>query len=369
MTTTLTEKTTPTTGTAPTAVPQADLDAFSGRMLAVLNGGSLALMISIGHRTGLFDALARVGPTSSQGLAAAAGLNERYVREWLGAMTTGAIVEHDPRAGTFALPAAAAALLARGGPINLAVVQQFIGVLGAAEDAVVESFRRGGGVPYQGFTRFHEVMAEQSAQLVVARLEQAVLPLVPGLAARLEAGIDVLDVGCGFGRALRWLARRFPASRFTGYDLCPEAVAAARAEAAPEGLSNLRYEVRDVTDLGETGARDLVTAFDAIHDQAHPDRVLAGVRRTLRPQGVFLMQEIRAESCLAHNLDHPSGPFMYTVSAMHCMTVSLAQGGQGLGTAWGRQQARAHLDAAGFGQVEVHSPEDDPFNDWYVARP
>lgn len=359
------------THTRPTAreATPAELEALTGRMLAQLNGGALALMTSIGHRTGLFDALARVGPTTSAGLAEAAGLHERYVREWLGAMVTGGLVSHDPDREAFALPAASAALLTRASATNLAVVQQFIGVLGAVEDAVVERFQRGGGVPYEGFGRFHEVMAELSHDTVVARLEEAVLPLVPGLAARLERGIDVLDVGCGRGQALLRLARRFPASRFTGHDLCPDVIAFARAEAARARLGNLRFEVRDATDLGEQATRDLVTAFDAIHDQAHPDRVLAGIRRALRPDGLLLMQEIRAESRIADNLDHPAAPYLYTVSTMHCMTVSLSQGGQGLGTAWGRQQVRAHLEAAGFGRVEVHALEHDIFNDWYVARP
>lgn len=356
------------TTTIPQAADPAALEALTGRLISALNGGGLALMTSIGHRTGLFDALARVGPTTSAGLAGAARLHERYVREWLGAVTTGGLVAHDPAQGTFWLTPTAAALLTRASPSNMAVIMQFLGVLGAAEDAVVQRFREGGGVPYEGFARFHEVMAEDSAQNVVAHLEDAILPLVPGLVARLEVGLDVLDVGCGRGRALVTLARRFPASRFTGYDLCADTVEFARDEAARARLGNLRFEVRDVTDLGEQGTRDLVTAFDAIHDQAHPDRVLGGIHRALRPGGVFLMQEIRAESGVAANLAHPFGTWLYTVSTMHCMTVSLSQGGQGLGTVWGRDTIRAHLRAAGFERVDVHALEHDVVNDWYVAR-
>lgn len=362
MTTAHEQDTTTTAEAEPTA-----LEAFAGRMLQILNGGALALMTSVGHRTGLFDALAGVGPTTSAGLAEAAGLHERYVREWLGAVVTGRLVAHDADAGTFWLAPEAAALLTRASATNMAVIQQFIGVLGAAEDAVVERFRRGGGVPYEGFARFHEVMAEQSHQTVVARLEGDVLPLVPGLTERLERGIDVLDVGCGRGQALLRLAQRFPRSRFAGYDLCTDTIEVARERAASAGVSNLRFEVRDATDLGEAASRDLVTPFDSIHDQAHPDRVLAGIRRALRPGGTYLMQEIRAESRLADNLTHPVAPFVYTVSTLHCMTVSLAQGGQGLGTAWGRDQVRAHLRAAGFDRVDLHELEGDLVSDWYVA--
>lgn len=367
MTTTLNGTLNETTTTTAATPDPAALEAFAGRMLQVLNGGALALMTSIGHRTGLFDALARVGPTTSEGLAGAAGLHERYVREWLGAVVTGGLVAHDGDAGTFWLAPEAAALLTRASPSNMAVIQQFIAVLGGVEDAVVERFKAGGGVPYEGFDRFHEVMAEESRQTVVAHLEGAILPLAPGLIERLERGADVLDVGCGRGQALLHLARRFPASRFAGYDLCADAIEAARDDLARARLTNLRFEVRDATDLGEVASRDLVTSFDAVHDQAHPDRVLRGIRQALRPGGTYLMQEIRAESRLADNLANPAGPFIYTVSTMHCMTVSLAQGGQGLGTAWGREQARAHLRAAGFERVDVHELEHDPTNDYYVA--
>ena len=206
-------------------------------MLGVLNDASVALMTTIGHRTGLFDAMAGLPPSTSAEIAAAANLDERYVREWLGAMVAGRIVEHDPPSGTYSLPQEHAALLTRAAsPDNLAVTAQFIPLLGSVEDEIVESFREGGGVPYSAYPRFHEVMAEESAQTVVAALTGSILPLVPGLTERLEAGIDVLDVGSGSGRALNLMASAFPNSRFVGYDLSEEAVARASAEAAEHGL-------------------------------------------------------------------------------------------------------------------------------------
>jgi SAM-dependent methyltransferase len=247
---------------------------FSERVLGILNGGALALMISIGHRAGLFDVMERLEFATSAQIAVEAGLHERYVREWLGAMATGAIVDYDPARDAYRLPAEHAAVLARSaGRSNLAITTQWISLLGSVEDSVLDCFQHGGGVPYSAFERFQQVMAEESDQTVVAALHDAILPLVPDRVAKLRAGADVLDVGCGSGRALNELAASFPASRFAGYDLSPAAIQSARVEARERGLGNVVFEVRDVADLRAEAAYDLVTAFDAIHDQArHPPR-------------------------------------------------------------------------------------------------
>lgn len=350
-------------------IEQSKAEAFAEKMLSVINGAGVALMSSIGHRTGLFDVMAKLPPSTPAEVAEAAGLNERYVREWLGAMTTGGVVEHDPAGNTYSLPPEHAAFLTRAAvPNNLAVTAQFVAVLGAVEDRIVECFRWGGGVPYSAFKRFHETMAEESEQTVVAGLSDSILPLAPGLSDALRDGIEVLDVGCGSGRALNTLAADFPASRFTGYDLSEEAVSAARREAERRGLKNVRFEVRDVTRLGESGRYDLVTAFDAIHDQVRPALVLSGISQALRSGGTFLMQDIRGSRHVEKNLDHPVAPFLYTISAMHCMTVSLAAGGDGLGTMWGEETAVEMLSEAGFTDIEVKQLPHDFMNNFYISR-
>lgn len=348
---------------------QARADAFVEKLLGVLNNGALSLMTGIGHRTGLFDKMAEMRPASSQEIAEKAGLNERYVREWLGAMVTGKIVEHDPQAGTYALPPEHAAHLTRAAsPDNIAVTTQWIAVLAGVEDALVECFRRGGGVPYDRYHRFHEVMAQESEQTVVAGLLEHTLPLVEGLPERLKSGIEVLDVGCGSGRALNLMAQTFPASRFTGYDLCEEAVVAARSDAERRGLKNARFETRDVTQIGENERFDLITAFDTIHDQVNPAAVLREIHRALRPGGTFLMQDIAASSHLHKNMDHPLGPFLYSISTMHCMSVSLANGGAGLGAVWGEELALKMLAEAGFDNVSVERLPHDVINNYYLSR-
>ncbi len=341
---------------------------FDERMLNILNSAGLALMISVGHRTGLFDAMADMPPATSEEIAERSGLSERYIREWLGAMVTGGVVDHDPEIGTFMLPAEHAAFLTRRSvPNNLASVTQWISVLGAVEDEVVEAFKHGRGVPYSAYRRFHAVMLEESNQTTVAGLRDHIIPLVPGLDKKLAEGIDVLDIGCGSGMAIICLAEMFPASRFVGYDLGEDAIAAARAEAAHRGVRNVRFKVQDVAEMRDADRFDLVTAYDAIHDQARPDLVLANIHRALRPGGLFLMQDIAACTHMHGNIGHPMGPFVYTISCMHCMSVSLARGGMGLGAAWGREKALEMLDDAGFAEVTVEKLDHDLLNYYYLA--
>jgi 2-polyprenyl-3-methyl-5-hydroxy-6-metoxy-1,4-benzoquinol methylase len=345
-------------------------EAFAGRVLEALNDGALCLMISIGHRTGLFDTLGRLPPSASAEIAAAAGLDERYVREWLGAMVTSEVLEYDPTARHYSLPREHAAALTRaGGADNMAVFAQYIGELGGVEGDIIECFRHGGGLPYSRFRRFHEVMAEDSGQSVLPALESHILPLVPGLAERLARGIRVLDVGCGRGRAVAHLASLYPRSHFVGIDLSEEAIEFAREQAA--GLSNVRYVARDLSDFdvtAEPGAYDFVTTFDAVHDQARPLNVLRGIYRTLADGGVYLMQDISGTSHLHRDVEHPLGTLLYTVSCMHCMTVSLAQGGEGLGAMWGEEKTREYLGRAGFRSIETKRLAHDVQNNWYVVR-
>lgn len=347
-------------------------DAFAGRLLSALNDGALCLMIAVGHRVGLFDAMRELPPATSDEIARHAGLNERYVREWLGAMVTGRVIEIDPEVNRFWLPQEHVAFLTRAaGADNIAVFSQYISLLGSVEDEIVACFKRGGGVPYSKFPRFHAVMAEDSGQSVLSSLETHIVPLVPGLADRLAAGIQMLDVGCGRGRIMNRLAELYPKSRFTGIDLSSEAILTAWEAAAEKKLRNVEFMVTDLSNFDEKAeaeAFDFVTTFDAIHDQAKPLNVLKGIHRTLRNDGVYLMQDIKGSSQVYKNIDHPLGTFLYTVSCMHCMTVSLAQGGEGLGAMWGEEKTREYLTRAGFRSIAKHELAHDIQNNWYVVR-
>lgn len=351
---------------------QPTTDDFEARLVQALNHGGLLLLTSLGYRTGLLEAMAGQPPITSQALAERTGLQERYVREWLGGMVAAEVVETDSATASYWLPDERAALLTDRGEANLAVYAQFMPLLGSVEDDVLRCFREGGGVPYSRYPRFQEVMASDSGQTVLPALFDGILPLAPGLIERLESGIRVLDCACGRGRALLAMAERFPASHFTGYDLSEEAIGWARAQAERAGLTNLNFEVRDLSDFDTTatpGAFELVTTFDGIHDQGQPRRLLKGIHRSLTSDGIYLVQDIHASS--HHHLDreHPLGAMLYALSISHCMTVSLAQGGEGLGTMWGRERALAYLEEAGFRDIQVHQLEHDIQNDYFVCRP
>jgi SAM-dependent methyltransferase len=349
-------------------------DRFAEWVADSFNRAGFCLLASIGHRVGLFDVMRELPPSTAAEIAARSQLHERYVREWLAGMSTAKVVEIDARNGQhrFSLPPGHAALLTRAaGSANLAALAQYIPVLGAVEDDIVECFRAGGGVPYEKFPRFHAVMAEESAMSVLSQLESHIVPLVPGLWDSLNRGIRVLDLGCGSGRVGNRLAQLFPRSRFEGRDLSAEAIARANAEAQTLRLANIQFVVEDLRDFHRTAtprAFDLVTTFDAVHDQAKPLHLLRGIRRTLTTDGYYLMQDIRASSDVRQNLDHPLGTLLYTISCLHCMTVSLAQGGEGLGAMWGEEKTCEYLQAAGFSSIEIHHLEHDIQNNWYVVR-
>ena len=356
-------------GAKKTVLDEEKSEQFAERLMTVLNHGALNMMISIGHRTGIFDTMSGLSPATSDEIARRAGLNERYVREWLGAMTTGGIVEHDHDNNTYYLPLEHSAWLTReSSPNNIAVTAQWMSVLGGVETKIVDCFRNGGGVPYEAYERFHEVMSEESNQTVIAPLIDELLPLVPGLKEKLEEGIEVLDVGCGSGFAMVQMAREFPRSRFTGYDMSPEAIEKGIEMAGSMGLNNVTLKVKDVAGFSDDKRFDLITTFDAVHDQADPARVLSNIERALKDDGVYFMQDIAGSSHVHHNHDHPIAPFLYTISCMHCMTVSLAQEGQGLGAMWGKELATEMLKEAGFTKVEIKELPHDPINYYYIVE-
>ena len=343
------------------------LQEFARKLFGFYTSGILTLMVDLGHKTGLFEAAAK-GAGTSEEIAARAGLNERYVREWLGAMATGGVFEYDAATRRFTLPAEHAACLTGASSRNLAAGSQTVPMLAKRLPRVVESFRNGGGVSYAEYRPdFTEAQDASWRLLYDGLLIKGFLPAAKGLPERLQAGIRVADLGCGTGHAVNLMAREYPASTFTGYDFGEDAIARARAEAQAMGLANARFEALDVTRLPAGPAFDLITSFDAIHDQREPAAVLRRAAEALAPGGVYLMIEPKASSNLEDNIGNPFAPYMYGISVLHCLTVSLAEGGTGLGTCWGEQVARRMLAEAGLGRVEVVDAP-GPQNSIYICR-
>jgi len=341
-------------------------EAFGGELMGMLGGGLLSLMVDIGHRTGLFATAAQGWATSEQ-LAARAGLTERYVREWLSAVTVAGITEYNQADATFRLPPEHAVMLT--GPTSVGPLAGATTILGKHVPQLVQAFQQGGGVPYAAFApEFTDAWDAVGRGVFDTMLVDQYLPLAPGLADTLSKGARAADIACGTGHALIVLARAFPASTFIGYDLDEHAIARARAEATGAGLTNVTFEVADVARLAPADPFDVIFVFDAIHDQVEPDAVLARIAAALRPGGLLFMREPRAGDTLAENLANPMMAMMYSASTMHCLTVSLAHGGAGIGAAFSERLARQMLADAGFGEPDVFPAPGTPADGVYVTR-
>jgi ubiquinone/menaquinone biosynthesis C-methylase UbiE len=345
----------------------AKLKAFTQRMVGHVTGASVMLMVEIGRHVGLFEAMASLTNATTTTIAERSGLVERYVREWLGAMVCGGIVEYDPATRTYTLPEEHAAMLTGSSSRNLASIAGFFPLLSRVIPAVANAFRDGGGVPYSAYQPdFTDLMDRRSRPRYQEFLVERYLGL-PGFGPRLTTGIRVADVGCGTGYCINLMAQHYPKSTFVGYDFSEAAIGRARQEARTIGLTNVSFVVQDAARLTTDVPFDLLTAFDAIHDQVDPAGVLRRIRAALVPGGAFLMLDVCASSNLEDNVAAPMSAFIYTVSTMHCMTVSLAHNGAGLGTAWGTQLATQMLKEAGFNEVKVFERV-DPMNSLYLAR-
>lgn len=343
-------------------------EVFANTMLDTFNKASLSIMISIGHRVNLFDLLGKSGEITSFDFARKIRFNERYIREWLAAMTVGKIVNYNPKNKTYVLPPEHAAFLTQAaGNDNFATLFQFIPIMASVEDELLECFKKGGGVPYEKFDRFHKVMAEDSGQNFRSNLITQMIPLIDGIIEKLEKGINVLDIGCGSGTAVNTLAKVFPNSTFLGIDFCEEPLEQAAKDSKMMNLDNSTFLKMDAAQLNFSDKFDLITAFDAIHDQAFPDEVLKNIYYFLNDGGVFFMMDIDASSNLEGNLNHPLGPALYAMSTTHCMTVSLAQGGMGLGTMWGTQKSLEMLKEAGFKSTIIKRIKNDIMNAYYIS--
>jgi len=344
-------------------------EEFASKMFQFLNSGMLSLMISIGYKTGLFDIISQLKPSTSQEISQATKLNERYIREWLGAMVTGNIIEYDSLTEKYFLPKEHSAFLTRKSGIdNLAVLAQYVSLMGNVEDKIVECFRNGGGLPYSEYPKFQELQAEETARIFDSKLTNQILPLIPEIDNRLTDGIKVLDIGCGRGRAINLMGKAFSRSEFTGCDISHEGISSAKEEAKNMGLTNVQFEIKDALLVEELGKFDLITAFDTIHDQVQPTKVLKAINASLNNDGFFLMQDIAASSKVEKNIDSLLAPTLYTISTMHCMSVSLAFDGEGLGTMWGKELAVNKLTEAGFKDIKVKNVEGDIMNYYYVSR-
>jgi SAM-dependent methyltransferase len=351
---------------APTVDP-AQVEAAVGQLVTELGITLSTVTTALGVRTGLWSALADAGPLSPAELARRVGTAEPYAREWCRTQAAAGLLRYDD--GRFELPAEVAAVLVHG-PMG-AMIDAAITMLTATASrlpAFEEAFRTGRGFGWdeRAAEHWHGVDAFTAAAMTPDFLPLAIRAM-DGLAARLDAGGAVLDVGCGFGRPTRWIAEGFPRARVTGCDLHDASIAAARRAATEAGVGDrVSFEVADAASA-PAGSYDVVVFVDSLHDLGDPVGALTRARDVLAPDGAVLLVEPLAADDVAGNLN-PVGRMFYAVSTMFCTPTAVSQGTTALGTLAGRAVLTDAANAAGFRTVRI-VPVEAPFNLVLELRP
>ncbi len=351
-------------------VPDRDaVDRFALRVWLYKQGEVVSLMVHLGDRLGLYRALDGAGWLTPAALAAKTRLDERWVREWLRGQAAARLIEADHDATAFALSAEAALVLAREEDSLAFAAGAFSGGVAPPDvvDALADAFRTGNGLTFDqlGPAAAH-CGARMSGPWARMALVQRVIPTLDGVEDRLRAGARVVEAGCGGGLALLALAGAYPRSRFEGFDVSRLAIEHARQAAAASRLDNVAFRVGRGEELAPEGAHDLVMTLDCLHDMTRPDLVAAAIRRAIRPDGTWLIREIRSTGTWSQDRRNPLLALFYGYSVASCMSSALSEpGGKGLGTLGLPPSGVEELcRGAGFRRV-VHHDLDDPANLYY----
>lgn len=350
------------------AIDEEKVEEFLGKALTDLAGSTTIALCAIGDKLGLFKDLAANGPATSPDLAKRAGIKERYAREWLGGMASAGYLTHND--GTFTLPPEHALVLAEeSSPMFFGGAYEMVADLPKVLEPLAKAFVNGGGVAqaeyppttWSGMERF-------TGSWFDSLMVQQFVPAVPPVEKALKKGVSFADVGCGSGRALIRLAEAYPNCTFTGFDIFPGQLDRAKANVAAAGLSDkISLELTDAS-KPLPGSYDVISTFDVIHDAADPVGVMKTVRAALNPDGFYLCLDINCSDKLDENAG-PLGTLLYGFSVMYCMTTSLAQNGEGMGTLGLHEPRMRELAAeAGFSSVDK-APVENPFNILWVLRP
>jgi 2-polyprenyl-3-methyl-5-hydroxy-6-metoxy-1,4-benzoquinol methylase len=348
-----------------------ELKQYSLNVWGYKQGEMVSLMIQIGDRLGLYGALKDLGPVTAGELAEKTGLHERWLLEWLKNQAAARLlIYHD--GDRFELTTVGAAVLADENDSMAFAAGAFMGGMTPEMiDRLVDAFRTGIGVSYEdrGPCVAHSterMLGPWTRQTLAPRI----IPALDGVEEKLNTGAKAADVGCGAGVAVRAMAEAFPNSEFHGYDVSQHAIDRASERTREQGLKNATFHCVRGEHIPETPEFDFMITFDCIHDMTHPDKVIASIKKAIKPDGTWLIKDIRSKPGFKDNLKNPMLAMLYGFSVSSCMSSALSEeGGAGLGTlGFNPEVAERMVRAAGFTHFKMHDFE-DPGNLYYEVRP
>lgn len=345
-----------------------NVEALAFRVVGDMGGAFTMALGYIGDRLGLFKAMAGAGPLSSTELAKKTNLNERYVREWCRAMVAAEYVDYDRATDKYVMTDEQAFVLANeDSPMFVGGAFHFTTPSVSNAKRLMEAFRNGGGIPY------HEIGEEIPEAIerffrpgYLHFLTTDWLGAVPGLKAQLDKGVNIADIGCGCGQSTVAMAKAFPNSKVMGIDYHGPSIERARQLAAKNGVNNVEFVQKAAHEIPKNGSYQLVCSFDCIHDMVDPMATLKAIRNVMADDGVYVWSEPNASEKAIDNRN-PVGKAFHSISPLHCMTVSLAFNGAGLGTVIGEKGARDLAQQAGFSNFE-RLPIQNPFNQFFALK-
>jgi ubiquinone/menaquinone biosynthesis C-methylase UbiE len=342
--------------TVTTQIDQQKMEAFAERILAEVNNAMSTFNMYVGHKLGLYKTLAETGPVTSEELARKTGYVERYLKEWLSAQTAGGYVGYNAATRRFSLrPEHAAALVDQDSPVYMAPFVLFGPSTSATLPALIQAFRKGGGVSFQSYGQdCIEGIAYGNRPMYLHDLVEKWIPAMPDVHTRLQNGGRVADIGCGVGWSTISLARGYPNAQVDGIDVDAASIEQARATAEKEGVSDrVTFHNTPAEKARLEGPYDLVTAFECLHDMPYPVEALGKMRELAGPGRTVLIADEAAGDTLEENCNF-LGHFFYNVSVLHCLPQAMVfPDAGGTGTAIGPATVRRYAEQAGFTRVEV----------------
>ena len=354
--------------------PDLDLEKLKiggQKVFGLLTGAAVSAMIYLGDRLGLYRALQDTGAVTSDGLAENTGLSERWLREWLRGQGAAGLLEYMGE-GRFRISPEMAMILADEDSPKFAA-----GIFGdlpqrmAVLEKIPDAFKTGMGLPYdergsEGARGIERVFGPWYRHYLLP----VVLPALTGVEEKMRDGAKVADVGCGAGAALVRMAGAYPQAEFHGYEISQHALERARENITDAEVGNLFIHDAKKDALPEDGSFDFITTFDCIHDMTRPAEMIQSIRSALKPNGTWLIADIKSAPTYEENLNKPMTSLMYAFSVMGCMSSALSEpGGAGLGTlGFNEEVARKMTREAGFSKFKRHDFE-NPINAYYEVRP